>query len=155
MKFEHKVRVDAPKEKVKAFLNDFPQAAKCVPGVEDVRLVEDALVHDGVSVYEGKYKLRLGPLGFSFGGQARMLPQADDDLWKLEMEGRDARIGAGAKGNMDARFVALSENETEVNIVADVTFSGRLAELGQPLIRRKADGMVKDFAENLRKALSK
>jgi carbon monoxide dehydrogenase subunit G len=153
MKFEHKVRVEAPKEKVKAFLDDFPAASKCVPGVEDVRLVEQVALHDGVRVYEGKYRMRLGPLGFSFAGTARVLPQENEDLWKLEMEGRDSRIGAGAKGQMDAQFLALSPSATEVSVLADVTFTGRLAELGQPLIRRKADSMVKDFAENLRKAL--
>ena len=147
MKFEHKVQVNAEKEKVKAFLNDFPQAARLLPGVEDVKQL-------GEDTYEGKYRLRLGPLGFSFAGQAKLKPQADPDLWQLELEGRDPRIGAGAKGSMDARFVELGPGSTEVNVVADVTFTGRLAELGQPLIRRKADAMVKDFAENLRKALA-
>ena len=153
MKFEHKVRVEASKEKVKAFLDDFTQASKCVPGVEDVRLIEQIELHDGVRVYEGKYRMRLGPLGFSFSGTARVLPQENEDFWKLELQGRDPRIGAGAKGELDAQFVAVSPTATEVSMLADVTFTGRLAELGQPLIRRKADAMVKDFAENLRKAL--
>jgi len=39
-------------------------------------------------------------------------------------------------------------------LIADVQFSGRLAELGQPLIKRKADSFVQEFAQNLRKALS-
>ena len=33
-------------------------------------------------------------------------------------------------------------------------FSGRLSELGQPLIRRKADAMLQDFAKNLQGALA-
>ena len=32
---------------------------------------------------------------------------------------------------------------------ADLQFSGRLGELGQPLIRRKADAMLEEFTENL------
>ena len=42
---------------------------------------------------------------------------------------------------------------TEVQAVADLQFSGRLGELGQPLIRRKADSMLEEFTENLRAAL--
>jgi carbon monoxide dehydrogenase subunit G len=39
-------------------------------------------------------------------------------------------------------------------VTADVHLSGRLGELGQPLIRRKADAMVREFAENVREALA-
>jgi carbon monoxide dehydrogenase subunit G len=68
-------------------------------------------------------------------------------------EGRDARIGAGAKAALEARSVQLGADATEVQVLADVTFSGALAGLGQPLIKKKADAMVQEFAENLRKAV--
>jgi len=49
--------------------------------------------------------------------------------------------------------VASGDNATEVSVTADVQFSGALAGLGQPLIKKKADAMVHEFAENLRKAI--
>ena len=36
-------------------------------------------------------------------------------------------------------------------VSADVQFSVRLARLGRPLIRRKAEAMVQEFAENLKR----
>ena len=37
---------------------------------------------------------------------------------------------------------------------ADVSFSGRLGQLGQPLIKKKADDMVQEFAEGLKRAVA-
>ena len=50
---------------------------------------------------------------------------------------------------IEARVEPLGPGDSELRVTADVQFSGRLAELGQPLIRRKADAMVRDFARNM------
>ena len=147
MRFEHTVTVDAPRQKVRDFLDDFEKAAKCVPGLEEVKEIEPDL-------FEGRVRLRLGPLGFSISGRAKLERGAEDEGWKLKGEGRDRRIGAGVVADVEANLKELSPNTTEVAMLADVQFSGRLAELGQPLIKRKSDAMVKEFAENLKKALS-
>jgi len=64
-------------------------------------------------------------------------------------EGRDRGVGAGVKASMVARVEEVDALNTDLIVSADVQFSGRLAELGQPLIKRKADSMVEDFAKNL------
>ena len=145
MKFEHKVVVDATADKVQAFLDDIEKAAKCVPGVEDVTPLEDGW-------YEGKVGIRFGPLGMKFAGKAKLDKDADG-TWKMHGEGRDRRVGAGVNADVVAHLNETSPGTTEVLIDADVNFSGRLAELGQPLIRKKSDQMVADFAKNLQKAL--
>ena len=45
-------------------------------------------------------------------------------------------------------------DETELEIIADTTFMGRLGELGQPLIRRKARNTMEEFSKNLSKLLA-
>ena len=145
MKFEHKVVVDATADKVQAFLDDIEKAAKCVPGVEEVTPLEDGW-------YEGKVGIRFGPLGMKFAGKAK-LDKDDDGTWKMHGEGRDRRVGAGVNADVVAHLNETSPGTTEVLINADVNFSGRLAELGQPLIRKKSDQMVADFAKNLQNAL--
>jgi carbon monoxide dehydrogenase subunit G len=146
MKFEHAVVVDADSETVRAFLDDVPAVARCIPGIEDLTNVEP-------DVYDGKVRVRIGPLGLSIAGRARLERDADGG-WRLQGEGRDGRAGAGVKALLEARLEALAAEQTQVNLSADVQFSGRLAELGQPLIKRKADAMVQEFAENLRRAFA-
>ena len=142
MKFEHTIVVDAPAGDVIALFEDVPAVALLMPGVEEAVAVEP-------DVYEGRIRARLGPLGFSLTGRAT-LDRGEGGVWRLQGEGRDARVGAGVRATLEARLEALAPRETEVAITADVQFSGRLAGLGQPLIRRKADSMVHEFAENLR-----
>lgn len=147
MKFEHKVVVEATAEKVQTFLDDIQKAAKCVPGVEEVVPLEDGW-------YEGKVGIKFGPLGMKFGGKAKLDKDADG-TWKLHGEGRDRRIGAGVNADVVAHLTETTPGTTEVLINADFNFSGRLAEMGQPLIRKKSDAMVAEFARNLQAALKK
>lgn len=148
MKIEHRVTVPAARDRVRAFLEDVPTAATCLPGVEDVREVEQ-------DVYEGRVRVRIGPLGLAINSRGRLDRSAGEDRWRLDGEGRDSRAGAGVKTTLTADLVEATAGATEVVIVADVQFSGRLAELGQPLIKRKATSMIEEFGENLRKALTR
>ena len=51
--------------------------------------------------------------------------------------------------NMTMKVTAKSPVETELEIMADTTFMGRLGELGQPIIRRKARNTLEEFSQNL------
>jgi carbon monoxide dehydrogenase subunit G len=44
--------------------------------------------------------------------------------------------------------------ETKLLIETDTTFMGRLGELGQPVIRRKAQSTIEEFARNLSRELA-
>jgi len=147
MRFEHSVLVEASVEEVRAFLDDVQHTADCLPGVEDVKHIEG-------DTYEGRMKIRIGPLALNIASRAN-IARSDPDHWQVTGEGRDTRVGAGVKASLDAAWTAVTPTTTEVAMTADVTFSGRLGELGQPLIKRKADQLISDFAENLKQALAK
>ena len=145
MKFDQTFVLDAPRDKVRAFLEDVPTVARCVPGVEDVQAV-------GPDEYDGRVRLRIGPLGLSIAGRAHL--ERQDDVWRLRGEGRDGRVGTGVKALLEALLIEAGPQSTEVRLTADVQFSGRLAELGQPLIRHKASSLVNEFVQNLRQAFA-
>jgi carbon monoxide dehydrogenase subunit G len=50
---------------------------------------------------------------------------------------------------MQLDLTERSAAETELQVSSDVSFLGKLGELGQPIIRRKADSVIKEFASNL------
>ena len=145
MRFEHKVTIDAPKQMVQDFLNDFNKSAYCVPGLKDLKDL-------GNDAYEGTIRVRIGPIGLNVGGKAQIERQAEG--WHVKGEGNDRRVGASMTADVEAKIDEVTADETEVQIIADVNFAGRLAEMGQPLIKRKADAFVGEFAENLRKAIN-
>ena len=70
------------------------------------------------------------------------------------MEANDRRVGGGVKTNMAMKVNTKTANESELEIMADTTFMGRLGELGQPIIRRKARNTLEDFTKNLGKLLA-
>jgi carbon monoxide dehydrogenase subunit G len=148
LKFEHKVVVDAPRAKVLEFLGDFNRAAYCLPGLEE-------LTELAPNTYEGRVKVRIGPLGLNVSGKAEVQRGSADDPWRVKGEGRDRRVGTTMTASVEALLAELGPDRTEMTLDADVVFAGRLAELGQPLIKRKADSYVKEFAENLKKAIAK
>ena len=141
MKFEHTITVDAPIEAVRTFFTDVPAVAALVPGIEDTTPVDGG-------AYEGKLRIRVGPLAFTIAGRATVEQDADG-TWRMRGEGKDGRIGAGVSASLEAQLREVTPETTEVQAVADLQFSGRLGELGQPLIKRKADAMLEEFTENL------
>ena len=145
MRFEHKVTVDAPKQTVQAFLNDFEKSAYCVPGLKDLKEIGD-------DAYEATIRVKIGPIGLNVGGKAKIDRQ--EEGWHVRGEGNDRRVGASMTADVEAKIDEVTADKTEVQIIADVNFAGRLAEMGQPLIKRKADSFVGEFAENLRKAIN-
>lgn len=70
------------------------------------------------------------------------------------VEASDRRIGGGVKTEMQVQLKSSSPTETELLIETDTTFMGRLGELGQPVIRRKAQSTIEEFARNLARELS-
>ena len=48
----------------------------------------------------------------------------------------------------------LGANQTALVVETDVNILGKIGEFGQPIIRKKADAMLKEFVENIKKQLT-
>ena len=147
MIFEHTVIIEAPRDAVWAILSDFARAASLMPDAGEVRKSEDG-------GYEGTMRLRVGPIGLNLSGTVHV--EQDDDLgtWSMKAGARDRRIGGGFQAQVDAVLKELGGKTCELSVKADVQLLGRLGQLGQPLIKRKAESTIRQFAENLKAAVS-
>jgi len=148
LKIEILSDVPASREATWALVMDIPKAASCIPGIKDI-------TPDGEGKYQATLQARVGPMGMNLSGTITVLSQdADAGEAYFLVEANDRRVGGGIKTNMSMKVTAKSADETELEIIADTTFMGRLGELGQPLIRRKARNTLEEFSKNLRKLLS-
>ena len=121
---------------------------RCVPGVVDVAA-------DGDGRYRGTLKARVGPMSMTLSGTVRVEEQDEaKGRARYIVEASDRRIGGGVKTEMQVHLKSSSPSETELLIETDTTFMGRLGELGQPVIRRKAQSTIEEFARNLARELS-
>ena len=148
MKIEILSDVPASREATWALVMDIPKAASCIPGIKDI-------TPDGEGKYQATLQARVGPMGMNLSGTITVLSQdADAGEAYFLVEANDRRVGGGVKTNMSMKVTAKSADETELEIIADTTLMGRLGELGQPLIRRKARNTLEEFSNNLSKLLS-
>ena len=146
MKLQHRATVPAPPDRVWALLMDVPRVAACVPGVESV-------TPDGADRYRGRFRVSVGPVRLALEGEV-VLSERDDAAGRAVMRanGTDARMGGGVRA-----IVALSlvpGTASEIVVDSDVQILGRIGELGQPLIKRKADEIMSAFAGNLARTVS-
>ena len=144
MKFNYHIVMDASKEALWAMLEDFQRVSACMPGVERMEQVsEDA--------YEGVMRVRIGPMGINFNGAVTLDRDEASGTWKMTAQAQDRKVGGGARAVIAAVVGEEAPGRAAMDIAADVQLMGRLGELGQPLIKRKADTMLQEFAANLQR----
>lgn len=147
MNFIHSCVVPVGREVLWDFLMDVPKVSQCVPGVQDVRA-------EGADVYAGTMKVKVGPVTLNLHGRIHISSQ-DPESGRATMSANadDKKIFGGLRSRMSMILSPVSTQETEFKVETDVTVFGKIGEFGQPIVRRKADAMMQEFAENVRRQL--
>ena len=119
-----------------------------MPGVVDV-------TPEGAGCYRGTLRARVGPMSMTLSGTVTVEEQEPDSgRARFLVEASDRRVGGGVKTAMLMQLTATPSGKTELVIETDTTFMGRLGELGQPVIRRKVQSTIEEFAKNLSRELA-
>ncbi len=147
MKFVQECVIPVERERLWDFLMDVPTVARCVPGVDTIEAV------DG-SAYRGGLRVQVGPVRLALEGVIT-LEEQDRQAWRARMraEANDRRLGGGIRASLSLTL-APAEIGTRLQVDTDLAVLGKIGEFGQPLIRKKADTLLEEFARNLRAALS-
>jgi len=129
------------------FLMDVPTVGRCVPGVGTIEAVN-------ASAYKGGLKVQVGPIRLMLEGTITV-EEADREAWRacMRAEANDRRLGGGIRARLSLTLVP-AEVGTRVQIDIDLAVLGKIGEFGQPVIRKKADTLLEEFARNLRSALA-
>lgn len=148
MKFNQRAVIPVAREPLWDFLMDVPKVAQSLPGVESVSQIDD-------TTYQGTLKVRVGPISLNLQGKI-LVEERNRDNWRatLRAEASD-RVAAGAvKGKTSMELKEISAKETELVVETEVSILGKIGEFGQPIIRRKADQMLQEFVNNIKKQLA-
>jgi carbon monoxide dehydrogenase subunit G len=138
--------IPVDRERLWDFLMDVPRVGRCVPGVESIEAVD-------ASAYRGALKVQVGPIRLALQG-AITVEDADRTAWRARMraDATDRRLGGGIRARLHLTL-SPAEAGTRVQIDTDLAVLGKIGEFGQPIIRKKADALLEEFARNLRAAL--
>ncbi len=148
MKFTQSAQIPVPREPLWNFLMDVPKVAKSLPGVESVSQIDD-------TTYEGKLKVRVGPIVLNLQGKIFM-EEKDKQNWRaaLRAEAKDRMAAGAVNGKTRMVLKEVGVDQTELSVETDVNILGKIGEFGQPIIRKKADSMLKEFVDNIKKQLT-
>ena len=143
MKLQNSCVVPAGPAETWDYLMNVVDSAKCVPGVVEVS-------PEGDDRYRGTLKARVGPMSMTLTGTVTVEEQdPGTGRARFLVEASDRRVGGGVKTEMLMQLTPAPAGGTEFALETDTTFMGRLGELGQPVIRRKAQATIEEFARNL------
>ena len=148
MKFTQNAQIPVAREPLWNFLMNVPKVAQSLPGVESVSQIDD-------TTYEGALKVRVGPIALNLKGKI-FLEEKDKQNWRaaLRAEAKDRMAAGAVNGKTSMVLKEIAPDQTELLVETDVNILGKIGEFGQPIIRKKADSMLKEFVENIKKQLT-
>lgn len=143
MRFENQARVQAGLETLWDFMMDIAKVSTCIPGVDQVRAVDP-------DRYVGMMRVRVGPVALRFEGEMT-ITERDRSNWRAAMTagGADRQTAGAVRATMAMELRQVSATETDLVVVTDASVFGKLGEFGQPVMRKKADTIMKEFALNV------
>ena len=147
MTFAQECVIPVEPERLWDFLMEFPSVALCVPGVEAIEAVD-------ARAYRGTLRVQVGPIRLALQGTVTVEEQ-DRGAWRARMraEANDRRMGGGIRARMNLTLVP-GQGGTRVHIETDLAVLGKIGEFGQPVIKKKADTLLAEFARNLQSAIA-
>ncbi len=147
MKFTQTCTITADCDTVWDFLMHMENVASCLKGVEAMQRIDD-------DNYEGTLRVKVGPVSLTFQGIVQVeVRDRDQRHGVIRAEAKDAKRGGSVRARMNLDLVAKNPTETEMHVVLETHILGKIGEFGQPLIRKKTDTMLQEFAAQVSKQL--
>jgi carbon monoxide dehydrogenase subunit G len=74
---------------------------------------------------------------------------AEEQRAQMNVAAVDRRIKGAVNAKSTMQLSALDDGTTELAVHTDASILGKLGEFGQAIMRRKADQIMKEFADNM------
>jgi carbon monoxide dehydrogenase subunit G len=146
MRLHEEFQVDEPVATVWKFFEQPEQVAGCMPGVEEVRVIDD----DNVDV---RATQSIGPMSATFEAKVEVLERIDNEFIRFQATGKSVRGAAGHIRTTNEVRLTETDGATTVTIDGDVVLAGALGSVGQKIVAKQAGKVTAQFAANLQSAL--
>lgn len=146
MKFDQAVVLQADVQSVWGLLWNVERLATCIPGCQGAEPVEPG------KRYRATVTQKVGPFQLKVPLEILVQEAREPTQLKARATGQDPRVATRVTVDLDLQLRALNPEQTELVFQAQVSVLGKLATLGQGMIRRKAEQVLEAFTQNLAKA---
>jgi carbon monoxide dehydrogenase subunit G len=145
--FSDSLVLEAPPSQVWDLLLDVDRFSACVPGVQQVTPV-DARTFDGTMLAS------VGPMSGTFTFRANILEAEPQRTLTARVNGTDSVTRSTVAADLAMALSPVTADRTELSYQATVDVHGRLALLGDMLLRATASVMLREFGVRLRRELA-
>lgn len=139
--------LDLPVTRVWAVVNDPGVLKLCVPGCQEITVVDP-------TTYRAKAVMKVGFISARFESiQAKKVEATENQNVAYEMAGEDANRIGGFKLGVRVKLgeMAGETSKTRLEIDAAIELKGKFASLGRRLVEWKSKSMMEEFVNNLRR----
>jgi uncharacterized protein len=139
MRFENHFDVDVPIEQVSDALLDVKRVAPAVPGARVLERTSD-------DAYKVAIKVRVGPMSMAYNGEVE-ITERDEAARRAVMKARAKESRGQGTANADVTMVLTAETgRTSATVTTDVKLGGRVATMGQGVLKDVSGRLVSSFA---------
>jgi hypothetical protein len=146
MNFRDTIAVTAPIAEVWALVVDPTSIAGCIPGVQEVRRIDDR-------AFEGAVTASVGPVEGRFSFTAVIADQSPPERLTVEVRGTDSVTRSRLEADVDVELAGTAGSATTLTYRATLRVQGRLAILGEMVLRATAGMMIEQVTRCLRERL--
>jgi carbon monoxide dehydrogenase subunit G len=146
MILDGKIDLDVPVQKAWDFLIDINKFSTCLPGIDEVKQVDD-------KTFDGIISAAVGPISGKFNFRSTILESRPPEQMVVRTEGTDSVTKSAVHAEMTVDLLPVSESKSQMDYKADVRINGRLAILGDMVLRATATLILQEFTRRLRKGL--
>ena len=147
MIFEDRITIDAPCARVWDFLLDPVSIAACMPGVEDVTQIDDR-------TFDAVIAANVGPISGKFTFRAHIVESNPPTEMVAEVDGTDSVTRSALSARMVMTLDPVDDATTELGYRVSVDVKGRLAILGEMVLRATTSLIVEEATRRLRVQLA-
>jgi uncharacterized protein len=142
LNFEGKSLLNAEPETVWDVLLDVNRFAQCMPGVDHVTQIDD-------STFDGAIEANVGPISGKFTFRATIVDSQRPTKLTAQIEGSDSVTKSKLIASNTMTLTPVAGGRTELAYRASVDVKGRLAILGDMVLRTTASLLLEEFTKRL------
>ena len=146
MDLTHTFTVPTPVDETWAHFNDIASVAECFPGATVTSVEGDT--------FKGSCKVKLGPIALVYNGSGTFVEKDEvAHRFMVEAKGKDKR-GNGTAGANVTVSMADASGSTDVEVVTDLSVTGKPAQFGRGVMQDVSDKLLGQFVACLETRLA-
>jgi hypothetical protein len=147
MKIEKSFQIDAPQDQVWEFLSSPERVGECFPGCEAVTAL-------GGNKYTAAIKVEVGPIKTVFNVDFEENEKRPPEFLAYTSQGEESHKASRLKAVSTLSLSPVDESRTQVVYTSELSIVGRLGKFGAGMMKKKADVLGDEFAEELRRQIT-